>query len=994
MPLASGARWLARRTAVAAVCLLAASSHIADAQISPNLDWRTIKTTHFYVHFTPPTEGLARRIAADAERAYEQLSTELHPPRGMIDVVISDDVDASNGSATPTPTNRIVIFANPPVSESALRYTNDWAQLVVTHELTHIFHLDRSRGIWSLGQKILGRAPLLFPNSYSPSWVTEGLAVYEESKLAGAGRIEGSEHRMIARAAAIDHRFPSVGALSLAQGRFPFGETAYSFGSLFIDYLAREHGESTVRRYVEKASANLIPYLVNIPAKQGFGLSFSRGWKQFEDSVARSVSSEPRTVLPGWRELTRDGVYVFAPRWQSDSSIIYSGSPGRETFGAFRVDLDGKRTRVGRRNSQSPNVRLADGSLLYSQLGFVNPYQERSDLWIQRGGRERQLTFGQRLTSPDVRSDGEIVAVQIIPGGTRLVRVSADGKSVTPITNGGYDEQWTEPRWSHSGIYIAASRWLRGNISQIVILEARGRIVRIVSSGHSIEATPSWFPTDDAILYSSDRTGVTQTYMAAFTPGTLDRRDDVRLSDVSTGLFEPNVSPTGRISAVIFKADGYHLGATFPTGGPTVFGVETSRAYVDTTPSASVATLVSDSSRATRYSPWRTFLPRYWLPTLEDGIDGGYRVGATTSGRDVIGRHTIDASIAFPTNNTGVIGDLSYQYSGFGLPILQVDGAQSWESLGGVFSRVSDIPIVGEVFRRTLSADALATWIRQRTRTALSVTAGIGVEHRTHVSTPDNNLLASIDTSGALGSLTFPSIIAAAGFANYQRPPFSISPEDGVQLNVTVRDRLRSGVAGGGAQSVSVVGSGSIYKSLDLPGFAHHVLAVRGSAGYADERAAGYFLVGGVSGNTFEIIPGYTIGEGRKTFPVRGFDAGTLAGIRAATASAEYRIPLFMTGWSPSTLPLFFDRSSLALFTDFGTAWCPSVRSGREVCNRPGQDDRIDIASVGAELNLNLGLLSWDSPYRFRLGVVTPTYDGNYFRRPSVQAYVVAGVSF
>jgi len=988
-----GARRLARITSVAAVVLLAAVSRAARAQVSPNLDWRTLRTTHFYVHFTPPTESLARRIAADAERAYEQLSADLHPPRGMIDVVISDDVDQSNGSATPTPTNRIVIYANPPVSESALRYTNDWAQLVMTHELTHIFHLDRSRGIWAIGQKIFGRAPLSFPNTYSPSWLSEGLAVYEESKLSGAGRIEGSEHRMIARAAAIDHRFPSVGALSLAQGRFPFGETAYSFGSLFVDFLAKEHGDSSVRRYVEKASANLIPYLVNIPAKQGFGLSFSRGWKQFEDSVAKSISSEPRSILPGWRELTRDGVYVFAPRWRSDSSIIYSGSPGRETFGAFRVDLDGKRTRVGRRNSRSPNVTLADGSLLYSQLSFVNPYQERSDLWIQRGGREHQLTFGQRLTTPDARADGEIVAAQIFPGATRLVRVSRDGKRITPITNGSYDEQWTEPRWSPSGKYIAASRWLRGNISQIVVVDTTGRIVRTVSSGHSIEATPSWRPDDSGIFYSSDRTGSAQIYTALFSGrDTFADAGTFLLSNAETGLFEPNVSPASdHATAVLFRTDGYHLGVgsccSVRSDGQLV------SPYLETSPSASVAPVITDSSRAMRYSPWRTFFPRYWLPTIEDGIDGGYRIGGTTSGYDVVGRHTIRGSIAFPTNNTGVVGDLSYQYSGFGLPILQVDGAQSWESLGGVFSRVGDIPIVGEVFRRTLSADALATWIRQRTRTALSVTAGVGLEHRSHVSTPDN-LLASIDTSGALGTLTFPSIIAAAGFANYQRPPFSISPEDGVQLNFTVRDRLRSGPTGSGAQSVSVVGSGSIYKSLDLPGFAHHVLALRGSGGYADDRAAGYFLVGGVSGNTFEIIPGYTIGEGRKTFPVRGFEAGTLAGIRAASASAEYRIPLFLTGWSPSILPLFFDRSSLSLFTDFGTAWCPTVRSGREVCNRPGQDDRVDIASAGAELNLNLGLLSWDSPYRFRLGVVTPTYDGNYFGRPKVQAYVVAGVSF
>jgi hypothetical protein len=99
-------------------------------------------------------------------------------------------------------------------------------------------------------------------------------------------------------------------------------------------------------------------------------------------------------------------------------------------------------------------------------------------------------------------------------------------------------------------------------------------------------------------------------------------------------------------------------------------------------------------------------------------------------------------------------------------------------------------------------------------------------------------------------------------------------------------------------------------------------------------------------------------------------------------------------GWSPGVLPFFFDRSSLTLFGDYGTAWCPSVRSGRDVCNRATQTDRLVIASVGAELNLNLGVLSWDSPYRFRLGAAAPTYNRHYFNRPAVQAYLVAGVSF
>src|SRR5207247_2041084 len=284
----------------------------------------------------------ARRIAADAERAYAQLSRELVPPRDKIDVVLSDDVDFSNGSATPAPSPRIVIYANPPVSESALRYTNDWGQLVITHELTHIFHLDRTRGVWALAQHVFGRAPTLFPNFYVPSWLTEGIAVYYESRLTGAGRIEGSEHRMIARSAAAEHNFPMIGAISLAAPRFPFGEVAYAYGSLFVDYMAHTRGESRVRDFIEKSSAQLVPYLIDIPARQGFGISFSRGWRQWRDSLLRGSTFDTlRTPLPSWRTLTTDGVFVSAPRWGSDSSVIYTGAPGLESYGAFSVDING-----------------------------------------------------------------------------------------------------------------------------------------------------------------------------------------------------------------------------------------------------------------------------------------------------------------------------------------------------------------------------------------------------------------------------------------------------------------------------------------------------------------------------------------------------------------------------------------------------------------------------------------------------------------------------
>ena len=149
-----------------------------------------------------------------------------------------------------------------------------------------------------------------------------------------------------------------------------------------------------------------------------------------------------------------------------------------------------------------------------------------------------------------------------------------------------------------------------------------------------------------------------------------------------------------------------------------------------------------------------------------------------------------------------------------------------------------------------------------------------------------------------------------------------------------------------------------------------------------------------MSGNSFQVIPGYVLGEGRRTFPVRGFAPGTLTGTRALTGTAEYRLPLFLFGGAPGILPFFFDRTSFTLFGDYGTAWCPNVKAGRQVCNLAGQDVRVDIGSVGAELNLNFGVFSWDSPYRFRIGIAHPTQNGGFFKRSAAQVYLVSGISF
>jgi hypothetical protein len=1000
------------RIAVRSLVGLMLLSASLNAQVKPNSDWRTIRTPRFYIHYTPELESVARRAAVQAESAYVALARHLHPPRGPIDIVISDDVDLANGSATPYPTNRISVYANPPIFEGSLRFTDDPIDLVVTHELAHVFHLDRVGGYWALLQRVLGRYPLFFPNLLHPRWVTEGLAVYYESLLTGSGRLFGSEHDMIARSAAVGHALPRIDQLSLVNPHFPYGYSAYAYGSLMMNYLGQAHGDSAMRAFVDASSRRLIPWSLDAPARRAFGRSFTAAYRAWTDSL---VKHAPPDVPPirGWRDLTVDGVFAHNPRWLDDSTVVYAGTDGRESFGAYAVRIaSGQRERLARRHSRSPNTRLSDGSLVYSQSEYTSPYTLRSDLYMDRarGGTVR-LTHSQRLSLPDARGDGSIVAVQTIPAGTRLALVSQLGRVITPITSGGPDEHWSEPSWSPDGVWIAAARWTRGGTTEIVVVDTAGRVVQTLVRERATASTPSWSPDGRYVYFASDRSGIPNLYRARVSPdggaASLEQ-----LSDASTGLFEPRLSPSGRhLAAIVFRADGYHVGVTpldslDPRPAPPEPRAE----------SREPKAVGSHDGASTKYSPWRLLVPRYFLPIAEAGLEeSSARFGVFVSGQDIVERHAYDASLAVPTDNSGLTGAIAYRNASFGWPI-DVSYSQDWENRGLIVDQSEQGEVIGTLRRRIRDAAVSISYLRPRVRTSSYVSLGAGYEARDYAAAP-SSALGRIDSLYGR-TYYYPRITTSFGWSNAQLPLFAVSPEDGVSLAVTARQRWRSSprplpdsalspadpAATTRTTTVSVVSSLAAYKSLDLPGFSHHVIALRGAAGLQDNRGTGYFEVGGSSGGVVDVVPGYVLGEGRRTFSVRGFDAATLVGMRALQGSAEYRAPLRLPGRGLGTLPLFLDRTNVTLFGDVGAAWCPDVFPARpapatSLCTAPdvaaGVLTKPDvIASVGGELSLVAAVLTWDVPYRWRFGFAAPLVAPAGYTLPNPRFYFAVGSSF
>ena len=190
-----------------------------------------------------------------------------------------DADDTPNGFATPVPYPLVTIRAVAPDGTDSFGNHEDWLRLVLTHELAHTVHLEQAHGLWRPGRTVLGRAPYLFPNTLSMSWVIEGLATFEETERTAFGRGRDPDSRMVLRMAALEDRFPSEDQAIYALDAWPGGQTPYLFGEAFLRWLTEKGGEDTLPRWARQHSGQIIPFLDGRTSSKVTGAGLHAQWQ-------------------------------------------------------------------------------------------------------------------------------------------------------------------------------------------------------------------------------------------------------------------------------------------------------------------------------------------------------------------------------------------------------------------------------------------------------------------------------------------------------------------------------------------------------------------------------------------------------------------------------------------------------------------------------------------------------------------------------------------
>ncbi len=947
---------------------------------NPDVKWKTLETEHFYIHYWAGQEDAAERTAMISEKAYAELTGAWgHDVYLKTHLTLSDTQDSANGRATANPYPQVVAYVTAPESLSVLETYDDWLDILITHELVHVVHLDTVHGLARAVNAVFGLGVLgkiTTPNIVQPRWVIEGVATMHESKYSSMGRLRSAQFDALLRMAVLDGSFQTIDQVSSGARVFPHGTSVYLYGGHFMHYILARYGEDKLRDLSHVYATQVIPYGINKAIEKVLGVTFYQLWKEFKADTTRRFQAQARRIrargLRQGRRLTFGGETTRYPFWSRDDGYIYFyKGDGHRDEGVKRIRSGGGRIRegvgIGRQGADVDIAQVFDmedpgaasfvgatDDIVFGQTGTYDFRYRYSDLWRWNGGDPRgseQLTFGLRASEPDVSPDGRSVVFRRNDvAQSRLGFLELDTGDVRELPPIDRLSQVYTPRWSPSGEKVAFSGFVEGGYRDIYIYDLAAETTQRVTADRHLDMSPSWSPDGRYVVFGSDRDDVYNVYAWDTEAEALHQ-----VSNVLGGAFEPRISHDGeRLAYIGYGRNGYDLWVMpfDPEQWLPVLPTITDLPPVqDPKPQLAGQNGRPLSLQSHRYRAIDTFYPRLFFPTAFDFQSSafGTALGFETGITDVLGYHSALMFFNYNPEERIASGAASYRFDRL-WPAFTFTASRGMSNQSSGFTRFdydrppggSEDTYVLNGYRERVSTLSVGTSLPIVRHAQHSASFGAEYVWRRWENLDADRL--SIDPNAPITRL--PEVGDAAEIAlstSYSNEAdgggvFSYGVEQGrsASVRVGVVDRRLGGDFG------DINTSLSYDETIPMPWRGHQSLALRwrGGASAGGFRNRGAFCVGDYisGGDAIRALLGRTGFGTSGCSLLRGYGVGAARGRYFARASAEYRIPLADVDRGIGSLPFFMSRVGLIPFVDVGNAWTDPT------------DVRAMLAGTGAAL--------------------------------------------
>lgn len=919
------------RTLVLLWCVLASA---AWAQMpDPQRAWRTAETAHFRLHFEEEARASAQHVADLAERAHRLLARELSwTPKDKVDLVLYSGVDVPNGFATPLPFNRSGIVLAAP-TQGELLDRGAWLELVLLHELTHIYHLDKAHGPPAALRQVFGRQVWTFPNALQPPWLIEGLAVLSESRAgAGVGRLHGPMFEAQLR----DERqrgFMDLRELNANGRRLPMNRN-YLYGAYFFDYLTRTYGPEAAARHVEWYSAQLIPFRVHNSTVAVTQKQMDVVWGEFLVDLKARVDERAAPLLAQPQQL---GSPVGAPWRQLDAMamgrdgtlyVVAGDGIGPPTLWRYVLGSTKPRALTALHPMARIDVRT-DGAVLIAQPEVCGGYEVLYDVyqWSAQGGLQRLTQCQRYYRAVWVGDSGRVLALRVDRAGqTHVDLLETGARSARVLLGPTGDVQWLDVAVAPEGrdaVLLAKSQ----GVFKLMRLDLTTGATTLLHADAQWMSHPH-VDAHGAVSFVSAHDGVPNVWRLR--EGRLQRLTHAHTAVLHSG----GVSEQGTLALGVLRHGEVQVHVLTPTldeSAPHVVEAQLDPSTVPTAPVLLPATTSPANLEAQRdYSPLPSLRPRAWWPVLF-ADRGTFNVGASVFGADALGLHSYLMTPYVEVTQGEALGSAEYAWRNRHFVALQRElKVRRWVDRNGnedplEYERVSHAQWV-----------SLARWVHLERDAALGL--GAATSRRDGV-VVDGATTRELDTRLA-------AIVAQ--YDSRRGGVMSEGPSRGQRLQVfyetyrPFKDLQRSPYDG---QVLRLAWEG--YHALGRSVMAAQWVEARGQAGRTEN-----FTLGGEASAFETLAPQLD----ERDVSLRGYARGVGVAAQARRLSLEWRTPVADIDRHAMVPPVGVNRLSATVFFEAGGAW-----------NHGGGPERwLRAVGVEAITEVRLGYLL---PLRARLGV-------------------------
>ena len=566
----------------------------------PELEWETIKTKNFNIHYHDDIYDIALKGANIAEKVRPILMRQVGLDSLIrLDIVFTSEDEIMNGFAVPA--NYTVIW----VDQNDVAVWNEgekWLRTVLAHELQHLIYFNVIKS-W-----------LPFPMNQlyggAPGWVVEGLAEYFTEKWRPL-RFD------------ISHKYHTL-KNSLHKIQDPHND-----GFSKVLYFADKYGDQKLVQILNHRDSLK---LFNFP--QAFEMHTGITIKQFEEDWRRQMSTyyyglrsqkETYEDVGKTYALPMKDVYGFDWFKGDSTKIVMVGRLNKKQRDlslvlairdtskerARRKNLLEKGEKITKKNTRplwklkevdygriSNFVKVSpDGSnILYSKYGFGENQSLTWDVYyhnIELKKNER-ITRSRRASnacwSPDSKSIA-FVAHKNSSSNLYITSIS-DISSIRRVTNYSGDVQIVTPAWSPDGKSIAFALSKEDGNMDIVIFDLERKEPTRITKDKNVDYLPVWHPSGNKITYTSHSNMTPNFYTV----------------DIKTSKVIQNTNVGGLVSTVAWKFDNSAI------TGMTLSDVDSAR-VVDIFPNR--LAISDDIKMNPKFSSWQNKRPDYVIPNLD-----------------------------------------------------------------------------------------------------------------------------------------------------------------------------------------------------------------------------------------------------------------------------------------------------------------------------------------------------------------------------------------